>query len=86
MGLLEELGQMWRYRAACRGNSELFFDPDRWGEARAICVSCPVYRECASYRDNHANQLHGGIWAGISMEDGAKSKRARNARRRLLTA
>ena len=80
--LLEQLGQGWRADALCRGKTEIFFDEERWAEARQICIDCPVYRDCADYRDRNEKHLHGGIWAGLSMADDARSKRARNARRR----
>ena len=36
----------WQDRAACFGKSDLFFDADRWIEARRLCLSCDVRDEC----------------------------------------
>ena len=49
-------------------------DPDRWAgatqddpEARAICLACPVRRECAKRAVEMVNnyQHPSGIWAGV---------------------
>jgi WhiB family redox-sensing transcriptional regulator len=67
--------ETWHLRAACRGPaSQLFFPPstperrelrdDREARAKAICVLCPVRRECLDFalrvREPH------GIWGGLT--------------------
>lgn len=87
---MTEAAETWRNYAACIGYSDIFFDPDRWKEARDICYGCPVFRACERYRNQHEDELQGGIWAGLSMEPSKKSKRRRVAqkhqREALLTA
>jgi WhiB family redox-sensing transcriptional regulator len=37
----------WRADAACADSDpELFFDPDRVDQAKAICAACPVLTRC----------------------------------------
>ncbi|MGH9105469.1 MAG: WhiB family transcriptional regulator [Acidimicrobiales bacterium] len=65
----------WQARAACRGQSAaIFFAPThferkearamRERQAKAVCGSCPVRKECLDYalriREPH------GIWGGLS--------------------
>lgn len=65
----------WLDRAACRGPvGKIFFPPPvpepraarliREAQAKAVCQSCPVCRECLDYalaiREPH------GIWGGLS--------------------
>jgi WhiB family redox-sensing transcriptional regulator len=72
VGIIHET---WHLRASCRGPaSELFFAPatgerreardEREARAKAICVTCPVRRECLEYalrvREPH------GIWGGLT--------------------
>lgn len=67
--------ESWQLRAACRGpQAEVFFPPtraerkderlEREREAKAICRTCPVRRECLDYamriREPH------GIWGGLN--------------------
>lgn len=67
----------WQLRAACRGTDpEVFFHPDgergparsaRERAAKAICVTCPVRRQCAA----HALAVREpyGVWGGLSEDD-----------------
>lgn len=77
----------WRDHAACRfADPELFFpvspggpSPDQadGGQARAICATCPVRRECLQFA-LATRQAH-GIWGGMSereRERGAIASRA----------
>lgn len=65
----------WQTRAACRGQSAaVFFAPThferkevraaRERQAKAVCATCPVRKQCLSYalriREPH------GIWGGLS--------------------
>ena len=69
------LDEVWQLRAACRGpDAFLFFPPshferkdekeDREAQAKLICRTCPVKRECLDYalriREPH------GIWGGLN--------------------
>jgi WhiB family transcriptional regulator, redox-sensing transcriptional regulator len=66
---------VWRDRAACRGpETALFFPPStterrderdaRERRAKAICVQCPVRRECLDYALG-VGEVH-GIWGGLN--------------------
>lgn len=73
------MNEEWLDRAACKGhpNPEVFF-PDKGEcakarEARAVCRTCPVQRECLAYAIEH-NETN-GIWGGISM--GGRRRMAR---------
>jgi hypothetical protein len=77
---------MWQDHAACKGQTDLFFDPDRYRDARAICLTCPVYLDCAEYRETYYLQIGGGIWAGLSMEPSARTKRRRRKDRLRVVA
>ena len=69
------LDEVWQLRAACRGpDASLFFPPshferkdekdEREAQAKLICRTCPVKRECLDYalriREPH------GIWGGLN--------------------
>jgi WhiB family redox-sensing transcriptional regulator len=45
-------------------NPELFFDPDQWPTARAVCRTCPVQDECLAYA--LATREVRGLWGGLS--------------------
>lgn len=83
----------WQDHAACRGKDlNLFFghegeryDQDgkerREAEARAVCASCPVSRQC------HITAMDGreyGLWAGLDEEQRANQRR--KDQRAALTA
>ena len=72
----------WLQQAACRGLDPDLFYPDVGGsamEARAVCTSCPVIREC--FDDVMATETQGerhGVIAGmIPKERAAEYRRAR---------
>ncbi|MFE7169831.1 WhiB family transcriptional regulator [Streptomyces sp. NPDC057616] len=77
----------WLDNAGCRGlDTELFFPAGPKGpgrreadEAKAVCKTCPVRRQCASWALATAQEY--GIWGGMDEEE-----RVRARRRRLLSA
>jgi len=67
----------WTSDAACQGRSELFFAPagerpearvQRESQARSVCTSCPVVRECRDWAREHREY---GFWGGESEEERA---------------
>ncbi len=65
----------WQLRGLCRGNhSHLFFPPStfekkedrerREARAKAICVVCPVIRDCTDYALSIREPF--GIWGGLT--------------------
>ncbi len=73
--LLDDWGQGWQFRAACRGeDAALFFAPNyferkeekdaREAKAKRICARCEVRVQCLEYalrtREPH------GIWGGLN--------------------
>ena len=54
----------WVRRARCAGRVALFDDPYRADEAVALCVRCPVRRECRRWAlDNAVDGVAGGMTA-----------------------
>lgn len=70
--LVEELRAPWRAHAACRGEDQATFFPQRGeadlvAKARAMCAECPVAAECLAYARTH--EISGqefGVWGGAS--------------------
>jgi WhiB family redox-sensing transcriptional regulator len=68
-------GEYWRAFAACASaDPELFFPVSasasnlpQVAEAKAVCGSCPVRRQCLAYA-TQTRQLH-GIWGGMTEEE-----------------
>ena len=68
-------GGNWRSTAACRSaDADLFFPISGSGraleqvtQAKAICVGCPVQRECLAFA-LRTHQIH-GIWGGMTEEE-----------------
>lgn len=67
--------QTWRFDAACKGKTRLFFPPrdipdvDRQLyliRARDLCASCPVIDQCREYA--HSRNERWGVWAGEDHE------------------
>lgn len=67
----------WTGKAACRGQTELFFAPAgerpearavREDEARAICVQCPALHPCRDWAREHREY---GFWGAESEEERA---------------
>ena len=72
---MQRADELWQTKAACRGpQASVFFPPshferkdekaNREAEAKAICATCSVRRECLEYalriREPH------GIWGGLN--------------------
>lgn len=49
----------WTDEAACRGQTDLMYNPDRIEEARRLCHTCPVSTQCDARADGEL-----GMWAG----------------------
>lgn len=79
----EQIRNPWHDRAACRNTPDVDFFPGPHTDispARAVCASCPVRDACLDYALSHpmaAGQPLQGIWAGTSMKDRRKLRRAR---------
>ena len=75
---LEELiGRPWWHElAACRGQDQAVFFPER-GEstaaAKAVCAGCPVVGECRSFAESQVPRVV-GVWAGLSTEEWRRGK------------
>jgi WhiB family redox-sensing transcriptional regulator len=77
----------WLDNAGCRGlDTELFFPAGPKGpgrrqadEAKAVCKTCPVRRQCGSWALATAQEY--GIWGGMDEEERVRARR----RRRLTT-
>lgn len=59
----------WREAAACKGlDSDLFYPAknfaDNTKEAREICESCPVNKQCLEVSVRNSEPF--GIWAGLT--------------------
>jgi WhiB family redox-sensing transcriptional regulator len=68
----DDLDQSWMERAACKGQTQLFFPPHaerpqararREAKARALCLACPVQVQCLWYA--RLNREY-GFWGGES--------------------
>jgi WhiB family redox-sensing transcriptional regulator len=67
----------WQYQAACKGMpTDLFFYSDRERgprrnrrerQAKAICASCPVIKECRDQALRLAEPY--GIWGGLTEDE-----------------
>jgi WhiB family redox-sensing transcriptional regulator len=77
----------WHDRAACAGTMLLFFGPDgetraeqetREGEAKAVCLFCPVRAECLAYALRHS--VRHGIWGGLNERERSLERRRRGRR------
>lgn len=74
--LLNE-NMQWQDQAACKGlDTDLFFHPDgergasrreRAAAAKAVCLSCPVLKQCRSYALRAGEPY--GVWGGMSEEE-----------------
>jgi WhiB family redox-sensing transcriptional regulator len=72
---VEELS--WQERALCAETDPESFFPEKGGstrEAKRICTSCEVRRECLEYA--LANDERFGIWGGLSERERRRLKRA----------
>lgn len=70
----------WQYEGACRGADPMtFFHPEgergpsreqRDRAAKAICVTCPVQRQCAEHALTVREPY--GVWGGLTEEEREK--------------
>lgn len=57
----------WMEHAACVDeNPEIFFDPDRYGEALQVCRGCPVREPCRELGKGNGE----GVWGGYVKRGG----------------
>ncbi len=58
----------WMQRAACHAvDYAVMADPERVGEAKAVCSACPVRLDCLRYvLDNEDPE---GVWGGLSWDE-----------------
>jgi WhiB family redox-sensing transcriptional regulator len=71
---------LWHALAACRGKGPDIFFPDRGessAEAKALCKSCPVQRQCLDVALSDASLR--GIWGGMSERGRVGLRRGRVA-------
>lgn len=75
------MGQSWRKRAACAGRADLMDDPQREGQALAVCARCPVEQACRDWVMSLARPDDPGGVVGRLTEKGRKryQKKARMA-------
>ncbi|MDA8314108.1 MAG: WhiB family transcriptional regulator [Actinomycetota bacterium] len=72
-------GAYWRAQARCKGLVHLFF-PSRGesvSEAKEVCATCPVARECLEYALAHHERF--GIWGGKTERERRRIRRIRRA-------
>jgi WhiB family redox-sensing transcriptional regulator len=72
---VEELS--WQERALCAETDPESFFPEKGGstrEAKRICSSCEVRRECLEYALENDERF--GIWGGLSERERRRLKRA----------
>lgn len=83
-------GLHWMDRAACFGQTDLFFGPDhergperavREADAKDVCGQCPVRGDCLTYAIWAG--MRSGVWGGMNEEERAlELRRQRKARGR----
>ena len=64
------MSEVWRGLALCRTFSNLpwIAEPAERSDAAvgamlAVCLSCPVFSDCAGYAERHG--INSGFWAGL---------------------
>ncbi|WP_435110121.1 WhiB family transcriptional regulator [Nocardiopsis synnemataformans] len=84
----------WQDHAACKGDEDLFFAPDRERlddqmnrirDAKQICAACPVLSDCLDYALSLPPIAQNGIWGGMT-EDERTWERNKRLRRERLSA
>lgn len=72
---LKPADREWITRAACGGNTHLFFPPSaerpqarsrREAKARKLCQECPVNEQCREFGRTHREY---GVWGGENEEE-----------------
>ncbi len=84
-GLLVSPDREWMFRAMCREEHVgLFFPPSgaRPVSALRLCEVCPVRGECLEFA--LVNNVHYGVWGGMTERQRFKEKRRRKAERQEL--
>ena len=71
---IDEIGQQWKTRAKCHGQTDLFF-PEAGADirkkiavAKAVCAICPVRIECLEYALQFPQPWH-GIFGGLTVRE-----------------
>ena len=63
----------WHNRAACKGSDpNIFYDPARTDEAKAVCAGCPVAGPCLREAFENREQ---GVWGGLTEDERIKLNR-----------
>lgn len=66
----------WLEQAVCAQTDPEAFFPEKGGstrEAKSVCVTCPIVRECLQYALDHDERF--GIWGGLSERERRKLKK-----------
>lgn len=77
--------ETWQSKAACRvgGPNDPTWFPEKWGrgtDAKQICASCPVQKDCLDYAMRHEERY--GVWGGLNAKERWELlKQARTPRR-----
>jgi WhiB family redox-sensing transcriptional regulator len=79
------LDSTWFDNAACKGKTQLMFPKEHKdityiAQARAICKSCPVQKECLEYALEFPPADMHGVWAGLTSRQLAAEQRRRGVR------
>jgi WhiB family redox-sensing transcriptional regulator len=67
---LRTIRPAWHVHASCTSDQgDLFFsdNPDDQADAKAICRSCPVRRECAIWALDSRQEY--GVWGGLTPDE-----------------
>lgn len=75
----------WFDYAACKGKTQLMFPKEHKdityiAQARAICKSCPVQKECLEYALEFPPADMHGVWAGMTSRQLAAEQRRRKVK------
>jgi len=75
----------WFDLASCKGKTELMFpkrhkDITYIAQARAICKTCPVKKDCLEYALEFPSADMHGVWAGLTSRQLAAEQRRRGIR------
>ena len=75
----------WFDFAACKGKTQLMFPKEHKdityiAQARAICKSCPVGKECLEYALGFPPADMHGVWSGMTSRQLAAEQRRRGVR------